>query len=164
KEELVAAIHYSFEEDEEVLIESFLSGKEVDVGVINFHGKIMALPVTEIVSENEFFDYKAKYLGESQEITPARLSEEQTLEVQELALRIFNCLKLKGLTRTEFIFHNEKPHFIEVNTTPGLSEASIIPQQALAAGISLEELFENEIETTLRTSSDETFQHRKENV
>lgn len=149
KEELVAAIHYSFEEDEEVIIESYLKGMEVDVGVINYQGKILALPVTEIVSENEFFDYKAKYLGESQEITPARLSEKDTKKVQDLAVQIFKRLKLKGLTRTEFIFHNGEPHFIEVNTTPGLSEASIVPQQALAAGIGLEDLFGNCIEMVM---------------
>ncbi len=150
KEELIEAIHFSFEEDDEVLIESYLSGMEVDVAVIDYKGEIMVLPVTEIVSDNEFFDYKAKYLGQSQEITPARLSEQQTREVQELAIRIFKYLKLKGLTRTEFIFHNGKPHFIEVNTTPGLSEASIVPQQALAAGINLADLFENAIEMAIQ--------------
>lgn len=146
KEELLEAIQFSFEEDEEVIIESFLEGKEIDVSVIDYQGKIIALPVTEIISENEFFDYKAKYLGQSQEITPAELSEAETQKVQNLAIKIFKCLKLKGLTRTEFIFHQGEPHFIEVNTTPGLSEASIIPQQALAAGISLEDLFGNAIE------------------
>lgn len=149
KEELLKAIHFSFEEDEEIIIESYLEGMEVDVSVINYKGKIIALPVTEIVSENEFFDYEAKYLGQSQEITPARLSKEETKKVQDLGVQIFKCLKLKGLTRAEFIFHDGMPHFIEVNTTPGLSEASIIPQQALAAGISLEELFGNAIEMAL---------------
>lgn len=147
--ELLPAIENSFSEDNEVIIESFLEGMEVDVCVINHKGKIQALPVTEIVSENEFFDYKAKYLGESQEITPARLSDADTKKVQNLAIRIFKHLKLKGLTRTEFIFHKGEPHFIEVNTIPGLSEASIVPQQALAAGISLKELFDNQIELAL---------------
>lgn len=147
--ELLPAIENSFSEDDEIIIESFLEGMEVDVCVINHKGKIQALPVTEIVPENEFFDYKAKYLGESQEITPARISEEDTQKVQDLAIRIFKHLKLKGLTRTEFIFHNGEPHFIEVNTIPGLSEASIVPQQALAAGISLKELFENQIELAI---------------
>lgn len=151
QDELLEAIHYSFEEDEEIIIESFLEGKEVDVSVINYQGKVMALPVTEIISENEFFDYKAKYLGQSQEITPANISAEDTQKVQDLAIRIFHCLKLKGLTRTEFIFHQGEPYFIEVNTTPGLSEASIIPQQALHVGISLENLFGNAIEMVLPT-------------
>lgn len=152
--ELLPAIEKSFAEDSEIIIESFLEGTEVDVCVINYKGEIKALPVTEIVPENEFFDYKAKYLGESQEITPARISETDTKKVQDLAIRIFKLLKLKGLTRTEFIFHDGEPHFIEVNTTPGLSEASIVPQQALAAGISLEELFGNEVDVALRQAQD----------
>ena len=149
KEDLEAAINFSFEEDEEVIIESFLDGTEVSVGVINYQGEIMALPVTEIISENEFFDYEAKYLGQSKEITPANISEEDRIKVQEQAKRIFKILKLKGLTRAEFIFHDGEPHFLEVNTCPGLSEASILPQQAKAAGISLTNLFTNLIEAPL---------------
>jgi D-alanine-D-alanine ligase len=118
--------------------------------VITHNGEIFALPVTEIVSENEFFDYEAKYLGKSQEITPARISEEQTKKVQEIAKLIYRKLKMKGFSRSEFIFHNDEPHFIEMNTNPGLSEASILPQQAQAAGISLEELFGSAIETALK--------------
>ncbi len=150
KEDLETAIEFSFKEDEEVIIESFLDGIEVSVGVINYQGEIKALPVTEIIPENEFFDYEAKYLGKSQEITPANISETDRKKVQEQAKRIFKILKLKGLTRAEFIFHNNEPHFIEINTTPGLSEASILPQQAKAAGISLKELFSNLIEAILK--------------
>ena len=146
KEDLAAAIIFSFEEDEEVIIESFL---EVSVGVIQYNGEILPLPVTEIISENEFFDYEAKYLGMSKEITPANISEEDRIKVQNQAKRIFQVLKLKGLTRAEFIFHEGEPHFIEVNTNPGLSEASILPQQAKAAGISLKDLFTNVIEASL---------------
>ncbi|MFI8380469.1 D-alanine--D-alanine ligase [Leeuwenhoekiella sp. NPDC079379] len=149
EEELEAAIAVSFKEDDEIIIESFLSGTEVSVGVINYHGKIQALPVTEIVSENDFFDYEAKYAGKSQEITPARISTEQTEAVQREAEKVFKVLKLKGLTRAEFIFHNGEPHFLEVNTTPGLSPASIIPQQAQVAGISLSDLFDNVIAQAL---------------
>ncbi|MGB7784626.1 MAG: D-alanine--D-alanine ligase [Salinimicrobium sp.] len=146
KEELIPALKFAFKEDNEVIIESFLDGTEVSVGVIMHNGEITALPVTEIVSENEFFDYEAKYLGKSQEITPARISEEQTKQVQEIAKLIYRKLKMKGYTRSEFIFHNNEPHFIEMNTTPGLSEASILPQQAQAAGISLTELFGSAID------------------
>jgi len=149
KVELIPAIHFSFEEDEEVIIESFLDGTEVSVGVIQYQGEILPLPVTEIISENEFFDYEAKYLGKSQEITPANIPEEDRIKVQEEAKRIYKVLKLKGLSRAEFIFHNGEPHFIEVNTNPGLSEASILPQQAKAEGISLKELFTNTIEACL---------------
>lgn len=147
--ELVQATKVAFKEDDEIIIESFLDGTEVSVGVIMHKGEIYALPVTEIVSENEFFDYEAKYLGKSQEITPARISEEQTQQVQEIAKLIYTKLKMKGFTRSEFIFHNNEPHFIEMNTTPGLSEASILPQQAEKAGISLKDLFGSAIEVAL---------------
>lgn len=150
KEDLLAAIEFSFQEDDEVLIESYLDGIEVSVGVINFKNEVLALPVTQIISENEFFDYDAKYLGKSQEITPAQISDEQTKEVQELAKKVFQVLKLKGFTRSEFIFHNNKAHFLEVNTCPGLTEASLLPQQAKAAGISLENLFNEAIVEVLK--------------
>lgn len=149
-EDLEQATRVAFKEDDEVIIESFLDGTEVSVGVIMYKGEVLALPVTEIVSENEFFDYEAKYLGKSQEITPARISDEQTQKVQEIAKHIYSKLKMKGFTRSEFIFHNDEPHFIEMNTTPGLSEASILPQQAVKAGISLPELFSSAIETALK--------------
>jgi len=148
-EDLEQAVKVSLKEDDEVIIESFLDGTEVSVGVIKYRDGILALPVTEIVSENEFFDYEAKYLGKSEEITPARISEEQTEKVQEIAKMIYSKLKMKGFTRSEFIFHNNEPHFIEMNTTPGLSEASILPQQAEKAGISLPQLFGSAIEAAL---------------
>lgn len=146
-EDLEQATKTAFKEDDEIIIESFLDGTEVSVGVIYYKGEVLALPVTEIVSENEFFDYEAKYLGKSQEITPARISEEQTEKVQEIAKLIYTRLKMKGFTRSEFIFHHGEPHFIEMNTTPGLSEASILPQQAEKAGISLQDLFGSAIES-----------------
>ncbi|MFO8146587.1 MAG: D-alanine--D-alanine ligase [Bacteroidota bacterium] len=147
--DLEQATKVAFKEDDEVIIESFLDGIEVSVGVITYKGEILALPVTEIISENEFFDYEAKYLGKSQEITPARISAEQTKEVQDIAKLIYSKLKMKGFTRSEFIFHNDKAHFIEMNTTPGLSEASILPQQAAAAGISLKDLFGSAVEAAI---------------
>ena len=150
EEDLLAAIDFSFQEDDEIIIESFLEGIEVSVGVINYKNEILALPVTQIISENEFFDYDAKYLGKSQEITPAPISEEQTKEVQDLAKKVFQVLKLKGFTRSEFIFHNNKAHFLEVNTCPGLTEASLLPQQAKAAGISLTKLFDEAIVEVLK--------------
>lgn len=152
-EELEQAVKYALKEDDEVIIESFLDGMEVSVGVVTYKGKTLALPVTELVSENEFFDYEAKYLGKSQEITPARISEEKTKEVQEIAKLIYSRLKMRGLTRSDFIFHNDEPHFIEMNTTPGLSEASILPQQAAKAGISLKDLYGSAIEAALNIKS-----------
>lgn len=153
EEHLVPATKTAFKEDDEVIIESFLDGTEVSVGVITWKGKVRALPVTELISENEFFDYEAKYLGKSQEITPANISEEKTKQVQKLAKKVYSKLKMQGFTRSEFIFHNGEPHFIEMNTTPGLSQTSILPQQAEAAGISLTELYGSAIETAIETKA-----------
>lgn len=150
EQDLIPAAKTAFSEDNEAIIESFLDGTEVSVGVITYKGEILALPVTEIISENEFFDYEAKYLGKSKEITPAGISKEDTEKVQNIAKMIYKKLKMRGYTRSEFIFHNGEPHFIEMNTTPGLSQASILPQQASKAGISLPELFGSAIETALK--------------
>jgi len=143
------ALEVAFKEDDEVIIESFLDGTEVSVGVITYKGEVKVLPITEIISDNDFFDYKAKYLGESQEITPARLSKEQEEKVNTVAKKVYEVLKLKGFSRSEYIFKDGEPHLLEVNTIPGLTKASILPQQAAAAGISLQELFGNAIEESL---------------
>lgn len=150
KKNLADAIAIAFEEDDEILIESFLEGTEVSVGVMHYNGQLMVLPFTEIVSENDFFDYEAKYQGKSQEITPARLSAIQAKKLDQVARKIYTLLKLKGFSRSEFIFKGDEPYLLEVNTTPGLTEESILPQQALAAGISLQDLFTGAIETALQ--------------
>jgi len=150
KEELQNALEIAFKEDDEVIIESFLDGVEVSVGVISYKGDTKVLPITEIVSENDFFDYKAKYLGQSQEITPARIEEVQAEKVRSLAKKVYEVLKLKGFSRSEYIFKDGEPHLLEVNTVPGLTEASILPQQAAEAGISMSDLFENAIEEALK--------------
>ena len=149
-EELVPAIENAYKEDNEIIIESFLDGTEVSVGVINFKGKIKVLPITEIVSENDFFDYEAKYLGKSQEITPARISDEIRAKVETSAKKAYEVLKMSGFSRSEFIIVNGEPHMLEMNTIPGLTTESILPQQAREAGISLNELFENAIELALK--------------
>lgn len=140
-DELQAAIDFAFKEDREILIETCLVGVEVSVGVMQFENEILVLPPTEIVPHNEFFDYEAKYLGKSDEITPARISEEELKKVTEETKRIYELLNLKGISRAEFIIQDGIPYFIEINTNPGVSEESIIPQQAAAAGISLSTLF-----------------------
>jgi len=145
REELAAAIANAFLEDNEILIESFLGGTEVSVGVIKYQGETKVLPITEIVSDNDFFDYAAKYEGKSQEITPARISKNQENNVVRIAKQIYDALKMKGYTRSEFIFIGDDPFLLEVNTPPGLTTNSILPQQAKAAGISLAELFESAI-------------------
>ncbi len=149
KEDLLNALDVAFKEDDEVIIESYLDGTEVSVGVITYKGEVKVLPITEIVSNNDFFDYKAKYLGESQEITPARLSKEQEEKVTHVAKKVYEVLKMKGFSRSEYIFKDGEPHLLEVNTVPGMTKASILPQQAAAAGISLAELFGNAIEESL---------------
>lgn len=147
--ELPQAIEVAYAEDNEIIIESFLDGTEVSVGVINYKGKITVLPITEIVSENDFFDYEAKYLGKSQEITPARISPEMTAKVGAIAKKAYEVLKMKGFSRSEFILVNDEPHMLEMNTIPGLTNESLIPQQAREAGISLTDLFSNAIELAL---------------
>jgi D-alanine-D-alanine ligase len=147
--ELPIAIEVAYKEDNEIIIESFLDGTEVSVGVINYQGKVIVLPITEIVSDNDFFDYEAKYEGKSQEITPARISDELTQKVADTAKRAYEVLKMKGFSRSEFIIVDNEPYMLEMNTIPGLTTESLIPQQAKAAGISLEDLFTNAIELAL---------------
>ena len=146
KRELRAAIDEAFRHDNQVNIESFIVGTEVSCGVHNLNGRIEAFPLTEIVSHGEFFDYTAKYEGASEEITPARVSEEQTKTVQDISIQAFEVLDLDGVCRADFIIREDGPFLIEVNTVPGLSEASIIPQQAVEAGWSLNELFNRWVE------------------
>lgn len=146
------AFENAFQEDHEVLVEEFLDGTEVSVGVITYKGQVKVLPITEIVSENDFFDYEAKYLGKSQEITPARLTAEQEKAVIEIAAKTYKALGMKGFTRSEYIFKNGIPHLLEVNTVPGMTNESILPQQARQAGISLEELFGAAIENALKSA------------
>jgi D-alanine-D-alanine ligase len=148
-EELQKAIDNSFEFDNELIIESFIDGIEVSVGVLNYKNNIIVLPITEIVSENDFFDYDAKYNGKSQEITPARISKKQEENVKNMAKKIYILLGMKGFSRSEFIFRGDVPYFLEINTVPGLTRESILPKQAEHAGISLEELFTNAIEMAL---------------
>ncbi|MBT8266060.1 MAG: D-alanine--D-alanine ligase [Bacteroidia bacterium] len=150
KDELRKAIGLAFEEDDEIIIEAFLDGTEVSVGVITYKGEVTVLPITEIVSDNDFFDYKAKYLGESQEITPARISDGMAAKVSEVAKQVYEILKMKGFTRSEFIFQDKEPYLLEINTVPGFTKESILPQQALAAGISLEALFGNAVKEALK--------------
>lgn len=147
---IMPAIEKAFTEDSEIIIETALVGTEVSVGVYNNGEEIIALPVTEIVSENEFFDYEAKYLGKSQEITPARISDKETEMVKEEAIRIYKLLNMKGITRSEFIIEKGKPFFIEINTNPGLSSESIVPKQAREAGMTLTEFFDILIQNVIK--------------
>ena len=149
EENLEEAIMKAFKEDEEILIESFLDGKEVSVSVIEHKGKIKVLPITEIVSENDFFDYEAKYEGKSKEITPARISEVEKKKIIQTARKVYRVLNMSGFSRSEFILVDGEPYFLEINTVPGMTEESLLPQQAKEASISLTDLFDNAIQMAL---------------
>ena len=149
EENLEDAIMKACKEDEEILIESFLDGKEVSVGIIEYQGKIEVLPITEIVSENDFFDYEAKYKGKSKEITPARISEVEKKKVIQTARKVYRVLNMSGFSRSEFILVDGEPYFLEINTVPGMTEESLLPQQAKEASISLTDLFDNAIQMAL---------------
>jgi D-alanine-D-alanine ligase len=147
KNELQPAIEKAFSESSEVMIESFMQGREVACGVVKTRNKKIVLPVTEIISKNEFFDYEAKYLaGNSQEVTPADLPQEITEEVQRLSSLIADLLGCKGIVRVDFIIVSGKPWFLEINTVPGMTQASLIPQQARAASIPAQELYSMVVE------------------
>ena len=145
KEEIVNCINSAFEVDNKVLIESFIDGREFSIGVISLDGGTKVLPITEIITSNDFFDYEAKYEGKAKEITPANISEELESELKLLSEKVYNLLDLKGLSRSEFIVNNKGIYYLETNTVPGLTSESILPQQARCAGISLKELFVNAI-------------------
>lgn len=151
KSALLAAAEVAFKEDDEILIESFLDGMEVSVGVIDYKGETIVLGITEIVPTNEFFDYAAKYEGASEEITPARIDDETRIKVEEVAKRAYNSLGMSGFSRSEFILMDGVPYMLEMNTNPGFSPASILPQQAEIYGISIADLCGNEVEKALST-------------
>ena len=124
-----------------------MDGREVACGVVKTRKKVMVLPVTEIISKNEFFDYEAKYTpGKSDEVTPADLPPSVTDEIQTLSSRIYDLLGCRGIVRVDFIIIDGKPYFLEINTIPGMTEESLIPKQAKAAGIPAEELYSMVVE------------------
>ncbi len=149
KSEFQVALDLAFAEDPEILIESFLDGMEVSVGVVDFNNETIVLGITEIVPTKEFFDYEAKYEGASEEITPARIDDETRKKVEEIAKRAYDSLGMSGFSRSEFIIMNGIPYMLEMNTNPGFSPASILPQQARIYGISIKDLCGNEVEKAL---------------
>lgn len=142
-EELGKAIEKAFKEDDQVLVEEYIQGREFTIGVFQSKGEIIALPITEVTTKNEFFDYEAKYLGASKEITPAKIDGDVAQKIRNEAIkayRIFNC---KGIVRIDFIYNakEEKPYMLEINTVPGQSEASVVPQQVKTMGWTLKEFY-----------------------
>ena len=137
---LVDAINKALEYDDEVLIESFLDGIEVSVGVMNYQKNIKVFGITELITENDFFDYDAKYNGNSKEITPANISEKQKQIVTDLSIKIYKKLAMKGFTRSEFIIINDMAYFLEINSVPGMTNESIFPKQAQISGVSITQI------------------------
>jgi len=143
-EELLPAIEKSFKEDKQVLVEEFIEGREVTIGVYRLGQNVFTLPATEIVSKNEFFDYEAKYTpGVTNEITPAPIPENINEELKSKASLLYRFLNCRGIVRMDFIIEkkSDKLFFLEVNTMPGQSENSIVPQQVRAAGMTLKEFY-----------------------
>ncbi len=149
-EELEGAIQKAFDEDSEIIIEKAIEGVEVSVGVFNNKEDIIVLPITEIVSETDFFDYDAKYLGKSDEITPARISKTEAEKIRTEIKRIYKLLNMTGVTRSEFIIQDGIPYFLEINTNPGISKESIIPKQVKEFGLTLTSFFDILIQNVLK--------------
>lgn len=155
-EDLLPAIEKAFREDEQVLIEEFIEGRELTIGVYRVDGRLHTLPATEIVSNNEFFDYEAKYTpGVTSEITPAKISNTVREQLETKASYIYRHLNCRGVVRMDFILQqpSEKLYFLEVNTMPGQSENSIVPQQVRAAGLDLRDFYGALLEDTLAAAA-----------
>lgn len=142
KANLQNAIEKSFEYDDEVLIEEFIDGRELACGVIEIDNKLIALPITEIISENEFFDYEAKYQGKAKEITPANIPDSIRNLAQNKAKEFYRRLKLSGAIRVDYFLKDNDLYILEINTIPGFSNESILPQEAIAYGFTLKEFFD----------------------
>ena len=149
EKDIVNAMQYAFSHDTSIIIEEFINGNEFSCGVMNNRYKATALPVTEIISHNEFFDFEAKYKGLSEEITPARINKELYQKIQKTSEDIFRKMNLRGVCRIDFIVKEYELFIIEINTIPGLSEESIIPKQVAEYKMSLIDFFSSWIEGTL---------------
>jgi len=146
--DLQPALDKAFREDTQVLAEEFISGREFTIGVFKTKGQIIALPITEVITKKDFFDYEAKYNGESEEITPADVDDIISNKIRMAAKKAYNIFNCNGVVRIDFIYNQEQgePYMLEINTVPGQSAASIVPQQVLAMGWSLKEFYSALIE------------------
>lgn len=150
EKQIQPAIENAFAEGNEVIIEGFLQGTEVTCGMYKTHEKTQVFPITEVVSANEFFDFDAKYNGQVTEITPARIPQEVTNHIQQLTNQLYDILGCKGIIRADFIINKQNvPYLLEVNTTPGMTPTSFIPQQVKAAGMAISSVMEDIIENKL---------------
>lgn len=149
-QDLQPAIEKAFKEDDQILIEEFIHGREITCGVLKSKGQVITLPVTEIISKKEFFDFEAKYDPKlADEIVPAQIPAETFTACQEASLHLYRQLDCKGVVRFDYIFNENGLYFLEVNTVPGMTEASIVPKMAIAQGLSLTELFGMMVEEVL---------------
>jgi len=148
---LAPALEKAFKEDTQVLVEEFISGREFTIGVFKTKGALQVLPITEIETSNEFFDFEAKYQGKSVETTPANINATMQAQLEAAAKRVYEVLNCRGVVRIDFIYNEQKglPYMLEVNTVPGQSAASVIPQQVKAMGVSLQDFYTSIIEESL---------------
>lgn len=150
QEDLAAAVAAAFSESDDVLIESYIPGRELTEGVFNREGLVIPLPVTEIISHNEYFDYEAKYLGKSDEVCPAQITEEQAHTVREQTRRIYQHFGCRGLIRCDYIMtESGKVYFLEINPVPGMTRMSLVPAQIRAAGMSVGDVLDTLIAEAL---------------
>lgn len=142
-DELGIAIEKAFKEDDQVLVEEMITGREFTIGVFKSKGNVIALPITEVISKKDFFDFEAKYEGASKEITPAEINEDWKGQIENTARKIYQVFNCNGVVRIDFIYNAQenKPYMLEINTVPGQSEASIVPQQVRAMGWTLEDFY-----------------------
>ena len=146
-DQLAPAIRKAMLESDEIMVEQFLDGTEITMGIYKTREKTVLLPITEVVTQNEFFDYNAKYNGQVQEITPARIPEDTARRVREITSHIYDILHCNGIIRIDYIISPQgKITMLEVNTTPGMTATSFIPQQVKAAGLSMTEILTHIVE------------------
>ncbi len=149
-EQVEKALSDAFNESDEVMIEAFMPGTEVTCGIYSGSNGMRVLPVTEVVTHNEFFDFDAKYNGQVEEITPARISDELTSRIQQLTRAIYEILGCKGIIRIDYIIGSDNTiQLLEVNTTPGMTFTSFIPQQVKAAGLEMKDVLSEIVEKEL---------------
>lgn len=149
--ELEPALDKAFQEDDQVLVEEYINGREFTIGVYRSKGEIHTLPFTEIITQNEFFDFEAKYQGKSKEVTPAECPDAMAQKVRDTARKVYAIFNCRGVVRMDFIYDQEKdePYLLEINTVPGQSEMSIVPQQVRASGQDLTQFYSALIEDAL---------------
>ncbi len=151
KEDLLPAINEAFEESDEVIIEEFIEGDEIQCGIFKTKENEYVLPLVEIISQTEFFDYKAKYENLSEEIIPARISEELTKRCQNITSQLYDVLNCKGIVRMDFILKDGEYWFLEANTIPGMTAESLVPQMIRKADMTIKEVFNLLVDDVLST-------------